>query len=204
MCLRFVFLLITRAAAGLRLSRREEAWKTAEILMLRHQLAVLQRRQPGRPKLNWADRALLATLLGLIPKARRQGLRLLVTPDTIVRWHRDIVRRRWAARSMRGRTGRPATRRHIKALVRRLARENPGWGYRRICDAGLIRFPVKVAARTRDRGRGGLGPLAAAAPAPHVAVKLPGLGLRQPDLHDCAVLVFEGGLVASLRELLGV
>jgi putative transposase len=59
MCLRFVFLLITRAAAGLRLSRREEAWKTAEILMLRHQLAVLQRRQPGRPKLNWADRLCL-------------------------------------------------------------------------------------------------------------------------------------------------
>jgi putative transposase len=107
MCLRFVFLLITRAATGLRLSRREEAWKTAEILMLRHQLAVLQRRQPRRPKLHWADRALLATLLGVIPKARRQGLRLLVTPDTIVRWHRDIVRRRWAARSMRGRTGRP-------------------------------------------------------------------------------------------------
>ena len=96
MCLRFVFLLITRTAAWLRLSRREEAWKTAEILMLRHQLAVLQRRQPGRPKLNWADRALLAILLGVIPKARRQGLRLLVTPDTIVRWHQDIVRRRWA------------------------------------------------------------------------------------------------------------
>ena len=84
MCLRFVFFLITRAATGLGLSRREEAWKTAEILMLRHQLAVLQRRQPRRPKLNWADRALLATLLGVIPKARRQGLRLLVTPDTIV------------------------------------------------------------------------------------------------------------------------
>jgi putative transposase len=105
MCLRFVFLLITRAAAELRLSRREDAWKTAEILVLRHQLAVLQRRQPIRPELNWADRALLATLLGVIPKARRQGLRLLVTPDTIVRWHRDIARRRWAARSLRGRTG---------------------------------------------------------------------------------------------------
>jgi putative transposase len=104
MCLRFVFLLITRAAAWLRLSRREEAWKTAEILMLRHQLAVLQRRQPDRPKLKWADRALLATLLGVIPTARRQGLRLIITPDTIVRWHRDIVRRRWGARSMRGRT----------------------------------------------------------------------------------------------------
>ena len=128
MCLRFVFLLITRLAGWLRLSRREEAWRTAEILVLRHQLAVLQRRQPRRPNLDWADRALIATLLGLIPKARRQGLRLLVTPDTILRWHRDIVGRRWAARSMRGRTGRPATRRTIRALVLRLARENPGWG----------------------------------------------------------------------------
>src|SRR5450631_1364633 len=132
MCLRFVFLLITRGAGWLRLSRREKTWKTAEILILRHQLTVLQRRQPRRPKLNWADRALLAALLGQIPKARRQGLRLLVTPDTIVRWHRDIIRRRWGARSTHARTGRPATRRSIRALVRRLARENPGWGYRRI------------------------------------------------------------------------
>ena len=145
MCLRFVFLLITRAAAGLRLSRREEAWKTAGILMLRRQLAVLQRRQSRRPKLNWADGALLATLLGVIPKVRRQGLRLLVSPDTIVRWHRDIVRRRWAARSMRGRTGRPTTRRNIQALVRRLARENPGWGYRRI-HGELVGLGVKIAA----------------------------------------------------------
>src|ERR1039457_58858 len=130
MCLRFVFLLITRVATGLRLSRREEMWKTAEILILRHQIGVLQRRQPRRPKLDWADRALLATLLGLIPKARRQGLGLLVTPDTIVRWHRDIVRRRWAARSMRGRTGRRSTRRTGKALGLVLARENPEWGHR--------------------------------------------------------------------------
>ena len=109
MCLRFVFLLINRVAAWLQLSRRE-AWKAAEILILRHQLAVLQRR-PRRLRLNWADRALLAALPGVIPKARRRGLRLLVTPDTIVRWHNNIVRRRWAARSAHGRTGPPATRR---------------------------------------------------------------------------------------------
>ena len=138
MFLRFVFLLITRVAAWLRLSRREDVWKTAEILLLRHQLAVLQWRHPRRPKLNWADRALLAALLGLIPKARRQGLRLLVTPDTIVRWHRDIVRRRWAARTMRGRTGRPATRRNIRALIRRLARENPVMWSRKLCGAGRL------------------------------------------------------------------
>src|SRR5213078_1544272 len=128
MCLRFVFLLITRVASWLRPSRREQAWQTAEILILRHQLAVLQRRQPRRPNVNWADRALLATLRGVIPKARRQGLRLLVTPDTIVRWHRGLAGRRWAARSMRGKSGRPATRRNISALVLRLARENPEWG----------------------------------------------------------------------------
>ena len=83
MCLRFVFLLITRVAAWLRLSCREEAWRTAEILVLRHQVAVLQRQPLHRQKLNWADRALFAALLGLIPKARCNGLRLLVTPDTI-------------------------------------------------------------------------------------------------------------------------
>src|ERR1039457_6921223 len=147
MCLRFVFLLITRVVAWLRLSRREEAWRITEILILRHQLAVLQRRQPCRPKLNWADRALLAILLGVIPKARRHGLRLLVTPDTILRWHRDIIRRRRAARSVRGKTGRPAGRQNIRALVLRLARENPGWGYRRI-HGEMAGLGVKVAAST--------------------------------------------------------
>jgi putative transposase len=120
-----MFLLTTRLAAWLRLARREETWRTAEILILRHQLAVLQRQQPRRLGLNWADWALLATLLSVVPKARRHGLRLLVTPDTIVRWHRDIARRRWAARSMRGKSGRPATRRNVRALVLRLARDSP-------------------------------------------------------------------------------
>ena len=145
MCLRFGFLLITQVASWLRLSRRKEAWKTAEILILRHQLTVLQRHQACRPKLTRADRALLATLASVIPRACRRGLRLLVTPDTILRWHREIIRRRWAARSMRGKTGRPATRRDIQALVLRLARENPGWGYRRI-HGELAGLGVKVAA----------------------------------------------------------
>jgi hypothetical protein len=147
MCLRFVFLLITRTASWLELSRRQETWRIAEILTLRHQLAVLQRRRPRRPELNWADRALLAILLSAIPKARRRGLRLLVTPDTMLRWHRDIVRRRWAARSMRGKAGRPATGRNIRALVLRLARENPERGYRRI-HGELAGLGVTVAAST--------------------------------------------------------
>ena len=137
MCLRFVFLLITRVVAWLRLSRREEAWRITEILILRHQLAVLQRRQPCRPKLNWAD----------LRRRQDPALPPQITPDTILRWHRDIVRRRHAARSMRAKTGRPATRRSIKALVLRLARENPGWGYRRI-HGELAGLGVKVAAST--------------------------------------------------------
>src|ERR1700730_12167692 len=147
MCLRFVFLLITRTASWLRLSRRRETWQTAEILLLRHQLTVLQRRQPRRPKLNWADRARLATLLAVIPKVCRHGLRLLVTPDTILRWHRDIIRRRWAVRSKRSKTGRPTTRRSLKALALRLARENPEWGYRRI-HGELAGLGVRISAST--------------------------------------------------------
>jgi transposase len=87
------------------------------------------------------------TLLSVIPKARRHGLRLLVTPDTILRWHRNIVRRRWAARSRRGNTSRPATRRNIRALVLRLAQQNPEWGYRRV-HGELAGMGVKVAAST--------------------------------------------------------
>jgi transposase len=111
------------------------------------------------PETELGDRALLATLLGVIPRPRRHGLRLLVTPDTIVRWHREVVRRRWAARSIRGRTGRPATRRNVRALVLRLARENPERGYRRI--RGELAGPgVKIAASTVREilKKSGIGP----------------------------------------------
>jgi len=134
-------------ASWLRLSRHEEAWQTAEILILRHQLAVLQRQQPRRPNLNWADRALLATLNGVIPKARHQGLRLLVTPDTIPRWHRDIIRRRWAARSMRGRTGRPATAGGSGPRSSGWPARTLNWRYRRI-HGELAGLGVKMAAST--------------------------------------------------------
>jgi len=80
-------------------------------------------------------------------KAHRHGLRLLVTPDTILRWHRDIARRGQAARSMHGKTGRPATRANIRALVLRLARENPEWGYCQI-HGELAGLGVRVAAST--------------------------------------------------------
>src|ERR1019366_5905373 len=131
MCLRFLFLLTTRLAAWLRLSRREETWTTAEILILRHQLAALQRRQPRRPKLNWADRALLAALLGVIPKARRARIAAAGHPGhdpALAPRHRPAP----PGGAVHVRQDRPATRQTIRALALRLARENPEWGYRRI------------------------------------------------------------------------
>jgi putative transposase len=86
----------------------------------------------------------------VIPKARRHELQLLVTLDTIVRWHRDIIGCRWAASSRRGKTGLPATRRNIRALVLRLARENLGWGYRRF-HGELAGLGVKIAPRRCGR-----------------------------------------------------
>jgi putative transposase len=138
-CLRFVFLLAVQIPAWLRLSRRPPTWKDAEILLLRHQLAVLQRQTAARPKLRWTDRALFAALLTLIPRSCHGALHLFITPGTILRWHRDIVRRRWAAKSKPKRPGRPPTHRRIVRLVLRMAADNEHWGYRRIAGelAGL-------------------------------------------------------------------
>jgi transposase len=82
--------------------------------------------------LTWPDRALLALLAGTLPAGRLAAMRLIVTPGTILRWHRDIVRRRQARRSRRASSGRPATHRKVRSMVLQLARENESWGYRRI------------------------------------------------------------------------
>ena len=133
MGLKLIFLIVTRVVSLLGLSRREVWWKDAEILILRHQLAVAQREQPrAHARLTWSDRAWLALLAGTLPVKRLAGLRLIVAPSSILRWHRDILRRRWARRSRCGHTGRRPTRRSIRSLVLRLARENESWGYRRV------------------------------------------------------------------------
>jgi hypothetical protein len=95
--LKLIFLIVTRAVSLLGMSRRESWWKDAEILILRHQLAVAQRERPrAHARLTWPDRAWLALLAGTLPAERLAAMRLIVTPATILRWHRDILRRRWA------------------------------------------------------------------------------------------------------------
>jgi hypothetical protein len=122
--LKLIFLVVSRTVSFLRLSRRESWWKDAEILMLRHQLSVALREQPqAHSRLTWPDRAWLALLAGTLPIDRLAAMQLIVTPGIILRWHRDLVRRRWARRSRHGRSGRPPVRRTVRSVVLRLARE---------------------------------------------------------------------------------
>jgi hypothetical protein len=112
---------------------------------------VLQRQVKGRPKLSWSDRALIALLLDVIPKRHRGGLPLIVTPQTVLRWHRDIIARRWADKSRHKHPGRPRAHRNITASVLRLAKDNPSWGYRRI-HGELAGLGIVDAARRKSPG----------------------------------------------------
>ena len=127
MALRLIYQMFSKLLGWIVLRTRSDTTKEIEILVLRHQLAVLQRRTP-RPRMSWTDRALIAALTRLLPVRRRLGL--LVTPATILRWHRQLVARRWTTQPTR--PGRPAIPAGLRALVVRLATENPTWGYRRI------------------------------------------------------------------------
>ena len=118
-----------RVFGWLALLARSDCAKDAGILLLRRQVAVLQR-NAGTPRLSWADRAVLAALARLLPRSRLRQLRLIVSPRTLLRWHADLLRRRWAY--PRRTPGRPRTAQAIRALVLEMAHDNPGWGYRRI------------------------------------------------------------------------
>jgi putative transposase len=125
--LQLIYLVFSKLVSWMVLRTRSDTAKEIEILVLRHQLAVLQRRSP-RPRISWPDRAVLAALTRLLPTRRRLGL--LVTPATILRWHQRLVSRRWTTQPAR--PGRPAIPAGLRGLAVRLATENPTWGYRRV------------------------------------------------------------------------
>ncbi len=148
MLLRLAYLAVTNAFAVLRLLPTSNRDKDVEILALRHQITVLER-QLGKEKVRFhaRDRAFLAALLHRLPRDVLRRVRLLVRPGTVLRWHRDLLARRHAARSRPKRPGRPRTVHSMRALVLRLARENPNWGYRRL-HGELLVLGIKVAAST--------------------------------------------------------
>ena len=125
--------------------RRSEFAKDVELLVLRHQLVVLGRQQ-RRPMLRPADRALLSALARLLPPRRRHGL--VVRPQTLLRWHRELVRRKWA--QPRRPRGRPPVDDQVRQLVLRLARQNPRWGYPRIAGE-LLKLGLHVSPSTVRR-----------------------------------------------------